>query len=233
MNEAGGTVLTIGHSTHALEAFVALLKRHYVTAVADVRSAPYSRFNPQFNRESFTDALEAEGIRYVYLGDALGGRSDDPACYEAGRIRYDRVAATESFQRGLARVVHGAARHRIALVCAEKEPLDCHRTLLVARALDEQGVDVAHIHADSALEPHAEAMDRLLDILKLPREGDLSGTREEFIDTAIARQAQRVAYVDDKQAGGLSEDKVEAVKWAQRVAYVDDKQAARTAEHDP
>ena len=204
MNEASGTVLTIGHSTHALDAFVALLQRHHVTAVADVRSAPYSRFNPQFNRDSFADALDAQGIRYVYLGDSLGGRSGDPACYEDGRIRYDRVATTESFKRGLARVVHGAAKHRIALMCAEKEPLDCHRTLLVARALDERGVDVAHIHAGGGLERHREAMDRLLGILNLPRD-DLYRTREELIATAVSRQAERVAYVDDKLAARTGE----------------------------
>ena len=205
MNEARRTVLTIGHSTHALEAFVALLRQHGVTAVADVRSAPYSRFNPQFNREPLAEALGSEAIRYVFLGDALGGRSDNPACYEDGRIRYDRVAATKSFRSGLARVVQGTARYRIALMCAEKEPLHCHRTLLVARALDEQGVDVAHIHADGRLEAQGEAMDRLLDIHKLSREGDLSGTREELIDMAIARQAQRIAHTDDKLAPRPSE----------------------------
>ena len=205
MNEAHPNVLTIGHSTHALEAFAALLQRHDVTAVADVRSAPYSRFNPQFNREPLAEALGSEAIRYVFLGNALGGRSDDPACYEDGRIRYDRVAATQAFRSGLARVVQGAAKYRIALMCAEKEPLHCHRTLLVARALDKQGVEVAHIHADGRLEPHGEAMNRLLDIQKLPREGDLSGTREEFIDTAIARQAQRVAHTDDKPVPRPSE----------------------------
>ena len=200
MNDSRGSVLTIGHSTHSLEAFVALLQQHDVTAVADVRSAPYSRFNPQFNRERFAEALEAEGIRYVFLGNELGGRSEDPACYEDGRIRYERVAATESFKSGLARVVQGTAKHRIALMCAEKEPLHCHRTLLVARALDAQSGDVAHIHADGRLEPHSEAMDRLLDIHKLSREGDLSGTREDLIDTAIAHRAQRVAHTDDKLA---------------------------------
>lgn len=205
MDEAHGTVLTIGHSTHALEAFVALLRQHGVTAVADVRSAPYSRFNPQFNREPFAEALGSEAIRYVFLGDALGGRSDDPACYEDGRIRYDRVAATKSFRSGLARVVQGTAKYRIALMCAEKEPLHCHRTLLVARALDAQGADVAHIHADGRLEAHREAMDRLLDINKLSREGDLSGTREELIDTAIAQQARRVAHTDDKPVPRPSE----------------------------
>ena len=205
MNDVLGTVLTIGHSTHAFEVFTGLLRRHRVSAVADVRSAPYSRFNPQFNREPLIEALETVGIRYVFLGNELGGRSEDPACYEDGRIRYERVAATESFRRGLDRVVDGAARFRIALMCAEKEPLDCHRTLLVARALDAQGADVAHIHADGRLEPHGEAMDRLLDIHKLPREGDLSGTREDLIDTAIAHQAQRVAHPDDKLAPRRSE----------------------------
>ena len=204
MTEASSTVLTIGHSTHALGAFIALLQRHHVTAVADVRSAPYSRFNPRFDRDSFADALDAQGIRYVYLGDSLGGRSGDPACYEDGRIRYDRVATTDSFKRGLARVVHGAAEYRIALMCAEKEPLDCHRTLLVGRALDQQGVDVAHIHAGGGLESHREAMDRLLDILNLPRE-DLYRTREELIATAVSRQAERVAYVDDKLAARIGE----------------------------
>ena len=184
--------------------FITLLRRHDVTAVADVRSAPYSRFNPQFNREPFAEALGAEGIRYVYLGDALGGRSEDPACYEDRRIRYDRVAATESFKSGLVRVVHGAAKYRIALMCAEKEPLDCHRTLLVARALDEQNVDVAHIHADGRLEPHGEAMDRLLDILRLPRD-DLYGTREELIAAAVERQSERVAYAGDKPAARIDE----------------------------
>ena len=199
MNESRDTVLTIGHSTHGLDAFIALLQQHNVNAVADVRSAPYSRFNPQFNRQPLAEALEAEGIRYVYLGHELGGRSDDPACYEDGRVRYDRVAATESFRNGLARVVHGATSYRIALMCAEREPLDCHRTLLVAPALDERGVDVAHIHADGRLEPHAEVMNRLLDVLKLPRDS-LYGTREELIATAVARQARRVAYVGDRRS---------------------------------
>ena len=175
-----------------------------MSAVADVRSAPYSRFNPQFNREPLTESLESEGIRYVYLGHELGGRSDDPACCEDGRVRYDRVAETESFRSGLDRVVDGAARYRIALMCAEKEPLDCHRTLLVARALDDQGVDVAHIRADGGLEPHQATMDRLLDIQKLPRD-DLYRTREELIATAVARQARRVAYVDGKLAPRTAE----------------------------
>ncbi len=195
MNAVSHNVLTIGHSTHALQAFVNLLQMHDVTAVADVRSKPYSRFNPQFNRECLAEALNVKGIQYVYLGNSLGGRSDDPSCYEDGRIRYDRVARTNPFKDGLDRVVRGAAKYRIALMCAEKEPLDCHRTLLVSQALEEQGVDVAHIHADGRMEPHDDAMDRLLDLQRIHRE-DLHSTREELISMAVTRQSERVAYVD-------------------------------------
>ena len=197
MSGTNGAVLTIGHSNHPLATFLGLLERRRVTALADVRSAPYSRFNPQFNREALRDALAERGIRYVYLGRELGGRSDDPACYEGGRIRYDRVARTDRFREGLARVMRGAAEHCIALMCAEKEPLDCHRTLLVARALEERGVEVAHVLADGGVEPQAAAMERLLVQSGLSPEGDLlrrQQPREELIAEAVAQRAGRVGH---------------------------------------
>ncbi len=208
MNATGHPVLTIGHSNHALDTFIALLQRHAVTALADVRSAPYSRFHSQFNRESLAGSLEGERIEYVHLGQALGGRSDDPACYEDGRVRYDRVAGTETFRQGLARVVQGAADHRIALLCAEREPLECHRTLLVGRALDERGIEVEHIHADGRLESHNEAMERLLQLFNLDPDGDLfrrAQPREELVAEAIALQARRVAFVDRNLAAASGE----------------------------
>ena len=193
MSDHQRTVLTIGHSTHTFEEFLVLLRQHDVTAVADVRSAPYSRFNPQFNRDVLAGALDAEGIRYVYLGNELGGRSRGLKSYKDGRIRYERVRRTKSFRNGLVRVVDGAARHRIALMCVEKEPLDCHRTLMVSLALDEKGVGVAHIHADGHLEPHGGAMDRLLKLRKLSGE-DLFRTREDRIAEAVAKQSRMVAH---------------------------------------
>ena len=186
-------VLTVGHSNHTLEAFVALLLQHGVTALADVRSAPYSRFNPQFNRKALDASLEAVGIRYVFMGRALGGRPDDPSCYEDGRVRYDRLAKTPLFREGLERIVDGAERQRIALMCAEKEPLDCHRTILVGRSLAERGVAVAHILADGALEPHDETMARLLDSAGLPRQ-DLLQSREQLIEEALAHRERRIAH---------------------------------------
>ena len=193
MTEEKRVVLTVGHSNHALEAFVALLLQHGVTALADVRSAPYSRFNPQFNRKALDASLETLGIEYAFMGRALGGRPDDPSCYEDGRVRYDRLAETPLFLEGLERIVDGAQRQRIALMCAEKEPLDCHRSILVGRSLVERGVAVAHILADGALEPHDETMGRLLDSVGLPRE-DLLQSRGQLIDEALAHRERRIAY---------------------------------------
>jgi uncharacterized protein (DUF488 family) len=193
-------VFTIGHSTHSFEAFVALLKQHGVTAIADVRSAPFSQFNPQFNKDTLARGLKVSGIKYVFLGRELGARSEDRSCYENGRVQYGRLARTELFKQGIERVMRGAEEHRIALMCAEKEPLDCHRTLLVARALNERGVEVAHILGDGRLEAHRDAMERLLTVTGLLRE-DLFRSREDLIAEALARQEEKVAYVDEKLVG--------------------------------
>jgi uncharacterized protein (DUF488 family) len=196
-------VFTIGHSTYALEDFLALLRKHDVTALADVRSAPASRFNPQFDKDALQRELPAHGIRYVFLGRELGARSEDPACYDKGRVQYARLAGTELFRSGIERVVRGAGDYRVALMCAEKEPLACHRTLLVARVLAERGVEVRHILADGRAEAHESAMERLLDLVGLPRR-DLFRSSEDLIAEALARQEERVAWVDEKLAADVA-----------------------------
>ena len=185
------TVFTIGHSNHSPDVFSNLLSEHRIDVLADVRSAPYSRFNPQFNREPLAVALKRRGIEYTYFGRELGGRPNDPACYEGGRVRYDRIAETERFRDGLIRLAGAASQHRVALMCAEKEPLDCHRTLLVARSLDARDVDVHHILADGTRETQADAMSRLLEQHNLSHQGDLLATREQFITLAVERRAAR------------------------------------------
>ena len=197
MSDSHLTIFTIGHSKHTLDEFADLLKQHGVTALADVRSTPFSRFNPQFNKDALAHELKARGIKYVFLGRELGARSDDRSCYENGRVQYVRLARSELFWQGIERVRRGADEHRIALMCAEKEPLDCHRTLLVARALDEQGVEVMHILGDGRLESHRDAMERLLEVTGLPRD-DLFRSRAELVAEALKRQEDKVAYVDEK-----------------------------------
>ena len=156
-------VYTIGHSNHAFERFLELLRRHRIEVVADVRSIPASRRHPQFNRVALNTALAESGIRYLFLGKELGARRTEPEAYEGGVASYERIAELPAFLSGLEIVKENAAERRVALMCAEKEPLDCHRTLLVCRHL--RGVIEAGIHhilADGSLEAHADVEQRLL-----------------------------------------------------------------------
>lgn len=187
------SVFTLGHSKHSADEFRDLLMGHKVTAVADVRSSPYSRFNPQFNREKLRADLKANRIAYVFLGEELGARSKDPSCYVEGKVQYDRLAQTVLFQHGLDRVIRGAHTHRIALMCAEKDPLTCHRCILVSRHLSTRQVDVQHILTDGRLESHAEAIARLLRELQLP---ELFRPRDEVVEEAYRVRGDEIAYVD-------------------------------------
>jgi len=190
-------IFTIGHSTHTVAEFVVLLQQHGITAIGDVRSRPYSGQNPHFNRPEMEKFLRGRGIAYVFLGNELGARSQDPACYERGRIRYDLLARTEIFQRGLNRVREEMDGHRLALMCAEKEPLECHRTILVSRHLEALGLEVRHILGDGAVETHAEALRRLAQLLKMP-DTHLFLSPQELVVEAYLRQEERIAYVPEE-----------------------------------
>lgn len=186
-------LFTIGHSTHPLDHFITLLKMHGVTALGDVRSKPYSRTNPHFNREHLKQHLREAEIAYVFLGKELGGRSEDGSCYDSGKVQYERLSRTDLFRKGLGRVQEGIKKYRLALMCAEKEPLECHRTVLVARHLEALGLTVQHIHADGRLESHTDAMNRLVRQLNLP-ERDMFRSHDDVIADAYRRQESRIAY---------------------------------------
>ena len=198
------TIFTIGHSTHSLEHFLGLLKQHLIGAVCDVRSTPYSPRNPQFNRENIKRSLRDVEIVYVFLGRELGARSDDPACYEEARVQYDRLAKTELFRRGIKRVRDGMGKYRVALMCAEKDPLDCHRTILVSRQLEALGMRVEHILADGALESHGDVLIRLRERLHLP-ESDLFRSPAEVMEDVYRMQGERIAYEMEEMTGGTTE----------------------------
>ena len=188
-------IYTIGHSKHPIDRFIALLQQHDIDALADVRSTPYSRFNPQFSKEKLQTALAAAGIRYVFLGEELGARTKDPSCYDTeGRVSYARLSQTELFRKGIERLLTGMQQHRIAIMCAEREPLDCHRTILVSRELERAGVPVTHILHDGALEPHTQLMTRLAAELDLVGT-DMFRSPDELIEDAYEKQGSRIAYV--------------------------------------
>ena len=194
-----GHVFTIGHSTHSIAAFIRLLELHAITAVADVRSVPSSRFTPQFNRKALRRSLNDVHVSYVFLGKELGARSPDPGKYVDGVVQYDRLARSSEFGEGLHRIMDGMDRERIAVMCTEQEPLDCHRTVLVARELCVREVGVDHIHADGRLESQDQAMHRLMAGFGLDQP-ELFRTEAELLGEALQRQEQRIAYVDQKLA---------------------------------
>jgi uncharacterized protein (DUF488 family) len=200
---APNQLLTIGHSNHSFEKLFSLLKGHKVSAVCDVRSSPDSRMNPQFNREAFAEQQRENGIAYIYLGMELGGRTEDPTCYEGKRVRYDRLAQKDVFQSGLRRVVEDSAKYRLCLLCAEKEPLECHRTLLVSRHLVDMGLQVNHILADGGLESHDSVIERLLEQLKLPSH-DLFRTHQDVIQDTYRAQERAIAHVNESDASSVA-----------------------------
>jgi uncharacterized protein (DUF488 family) len=191
-------ILTIGHSTHSLERFGALLRGAGVTAVADVRSAPWSRRHPQFNRETLRAALQAGGIAYVYLGQELGGRPGAPEFYSEGVADYEKMAQAPQFAHGLTRVIEGGKKYRVALMCSEREPLHCHRCLLVSRALAQRGVRISHILDDGSRVSHAAIEDRLLEIASRDT-ADLFASRAERLAAAYREYGRKVAFAEPEQ----------------------------------
>jgi uncharacterized protein (DUF488 family) len=149
------TLFTIGHSNHPLEYFLALLRAHGIETLCDVRTTPYSRFHPQFNQRTLRQAVEAEGMAYLYLGQALGGKPKAPGYPADAQARFALIAATPEFQGGMARLLETARARRTAILCAERDPAPCHRTLLVCAHLPA-GIAVRHILADGSLAEQGE-----------------------------------------------------------------------------
>lgn len=186
---------TVGHSTHHLDDFIALLKKHAITALCDVRSQPYSQFTPQFNRESLKQVLKNNGIAYVFLGHELGARTENPACYLDGKVQYHQLAQEALFKQGVTRVLKGMENYSVALMCAEKDPITCHRMVLVCREMRPLLAQIDHILEDGQIETNAAAEQRLMDLLKIAP--DMFKTKLQCVEEAYDRQGQKIAYVSD------------------------------------
>jgi uncharacterized protein (DUF488 family) len=187
----GFDLLTVGHSNRSAEDFLSLVKNAGVTAVVDVRSVPFSRRFPWFSGRTLVERLAARGIGYVALGDALGGRPADPALYCDGIADYEAMAETTAFRDGLARLNDETRNNRVCLMCSEREPLDCHRCLLVGRVLARRGCSIGHILDEGSIEPHAATEDRLL--AKTGSGDDLFHDRAARLAEAYRRRARAVA----------------------------------------
>ncbi len=154
-------VFTVGHSNHDEQAFLNLLRQHEIDVVADVRSQPYSKYASQFNAEQIKRALAAAGVEYVFLSKELGGRPDGDEFYDdEGHVRYDRVARSPLFLQGIERLEKGMRNYRVAMLCAEENPADCHRHLLVGRVLAERGVELLHIRGDGHVDSNEQVIEQ-------------------------------------------------------------------------
>ncbi|GAA6615516.1 DUF488 family protein [Scytonema sp. NUACC26] len=209
-------IFTIGHSNNSIETFIILLQEHKVTALEDVRSHPYSRYLPHFNQAEIKSVLLKTGIRYVFLGRELGARPNDSNCYIDGKAIYENIAATQKFAEGIQRIKKGAENYRLALLCAEKDPITCHRAILVCQHLRSSNLDIKHILSNGDLKNHYMLEERLLDLhnLKLPeipRQVQLSlfrdmqpkedlttskSSREELLKKAYKLQGFQITYVE-------------------------------------
>jgi uncharacterized protein (DUF488 family) len=157
----GSSVFTIGHSNHTTERFSELLKQYGITLLVDIRSSPYSRFNPHFNRENLEATLAEAGIAYAFHGNSLGGKPDDPSCYDEGRVNYAQIREKEWFQQGIAYICWERQNHALAVMCAEEDPKECHRHNLVAQELLARGVEVIHIRGDGTSEEATKNQEQL------------------------------------------------------------------------
>ena len=144
---------TIGHSDHSTVELVKLLKQHHISRVVDVRSQPYSRWAPQFNRETFARDLEHAGLSYEFMGDSLGGRPEDPTLYDPGEEHpnYERIEHTPVYQTGIDMLLKWAQANQVAVMCSEGDHPHCHRHKLIAQTLLERGVRVLHIQPDGGV----------------------------------------------------------------------------------
>lgn len=208
-------LFTVGHSNLSIEDFISLLKKHKVDAIADVRSHPYSSYSPHFNRDLLKFELLKAKFKYVFLGDELGARPKDLSCYINGKAVYKKISNSDAFQAGIERIILGLRKYRIAIMCSEKDPISCHRTILICKYLLELDIEIDHIIDKNTIESQKQLEDRLLDLhgfdlennrLKIPEilQLDLfisvqsrmrsSISKAEFLERAYLLQENKITY---------------------------------------
>lgn len=190
-------IYTIGYGSRSMEQFIAALRAYRIAFVVDIRSAPYSRFKPEFSKDALEAHLRDAGIRYLYMGDVLGGQPADRDCYVDDKVIYDRVREKEFFRTGLDRIRRAFRQQaRVVLMCSEGKPAECHRSKLIGLTLEEEGIPVSHIDETDALRTQAEVVAALT-------EGQLSLFGEpEFRSRKRyrAKGERGVSEVDDDEA---------------------------------
>jgi len=196
MKQYNKSIHTIGYASHTIESFVATLEKFNITAIADVRSQPYSKFKPEFNRENLKKALINNSIDYVFLGDNIGARIKATECYKNGQADYELISKHPLFQEGIDRLLKGMGKFSIALMCAEKDPINCHRTILICKHLKKHKIKIYHIIDANTSEDHTKTEFRLMKLFHL-EQPDLFMKDSERLEEAYSRQENKIAYVSE------------------------------------
>jgi len=154
---------TIGHGNRKPEDFLTLLKNFGIEYLIDVRSQPYSKFNSQFNQNEIKFFLERNGIKYVFMGDTIGGRPDDKSCYDIeGKVDYEIIKTKDFFLKGIERLKTAYSKNiNVALMCSESKPCECHRSKLIGKVLDVDKIFVKHIDEKGKIKDQATVINEL------------------------------------------------------------------------
>lgn len=154
---------TIGHGNRKAEVLLSLLKEFRIQYLIDVRSKPYSRFHPQFSQKNIQQFLQENDITYVFMGNELGGRPEDVSCYSSdGKVDYNTIKTKDFFKLGIARLKAACSKDiRAAIMCSERSPCECHRTLLIGEVLHADNVQINHIDENGKLKDHVNVINEL------------------------------------------------------------------------
>ena len=186
-------IYTIGYSTFIIESFLAVLRKYSINVVADVRSSPYSKYKPEFNKNELKHTLSNHNFSYVFLGDQCGARIKSPECYINGKADYNLISKHPLFIQGLDRIKTGIEKYRIVLMCAEKDPITCHRMILICKNLKAPEIQIYHILENTNLETQQNSEKRLLELYNLDQP-HLFETENDQLNEAYERQASKIAY---------------------------------------
>jgi uncharacterized protein (DUF488 family) len=185
---------TIGYVAFInIESFIRTLKINNIEVIADVRSIPKSSYRPEFSKDYLQKRLKDNNIKYVFLGDNCGARIDDPTCYVNGQVSYDKIKETTVFKHGLERILNGLNKYTISLLCAEKDPIFCHRDILVCRHLKPYGINIQHIISEKIVELNLWTENRLLKQFKLDID-DFFMSYEDRLNLAYGKQGNKIAF---------------------------------------
>lgn len=189
------TLYTIGYSSFEMTSFINTLQKHNINAIADVRSLPYSKFKPDFNREQLSEILKENSIRYVFLGNSCGARIKDPLCFINEKASYKSITETIQFKKGLSRIIKGLQKYTIALLCAEKDPINCHRNILICRNLKDFDIEIIHILESDFIERNTHSEERLLNDFNFDQ-NELFLSKDELLEEAYDKKIASIMHID-------------------------------------